>query len=74
MEHCSHLESASMLGSCGVWLMRSLRGGPQREGGVPNWPGHLCSGSPGVGFYNGLPGSVPSQQFDWQPKLGIPHL
>ena len=69
-----HLESASVLSSCGTWMMRKLRGGPQREGEVPNWPGHLCSRSSGAGFYSGLPGSVPSQFFDWQLKMGIPHL
>ena len=32
MEHCSHLESASMLGSCGVWLMRRRGEAPRGKG------------------------------------------
>ena len=37
MEHCSHLESASMLGSCGVWLMR-------RQGEAPRGKGKCLTG------------------------------
>lgn len=63
-----HLESFSMLGICGAELMRERRGGPWREGEMPNWPGHLCSRSPGMGFYNGLHGFEPSQLSDRELK------
>ena len=33
--------------------MRELRGGPWREGEVPNWPGCLCSEAPGWAFVLG---------------------
>lgn len=43
MEHCSHLESAYAWQLWGLADEEAMRGGPYREGEVPNWPGYLCS-------------------------------